>query len=174
MLKLNPDGFGIGGLSLGEPKETMIRILTESTDLIPEEKPRYLMGVGSAQELLDSIALGIDIFDSTFPTQCARHGTIFASTGRFNMKGLKLESDDRPLDENYGCTTCAKYTRAYINHLLREKEMLGMRLTSIHNLYFVLNLVRGARKAVMEGSFDEFRNSQAFLENDAQKQTSPS
>lgn len=154
--KLEPDGFGIGGLSIGESKEAMIQILSDTTHLLPEEKPRYLMGVGSTKELLDSIALGIDIFDSTFPTQCARHGTIFTSEGRFNMRSQKLESDDRPLDSHCSCEICKNYTRAYINHLLREKEMLGMRLTSIHNLYFVLNLVRQARQAILDGTFDEF------------------
>lgn len=163
LLKLKPDGFGIGGLSLGETKEEMMKILTETTHLIPEEKPRYLMGVGSARELLDCIALGVDVFDSTFPTQCARHGTIFTTEGRYNMKGAKLELDDRPLDLNCKCHTCTHYTRAYINHLLREKEMLGMRLTSIHNLYFVLNLVREARRAVLDGNFDAFRKSKAGI-----------
>lgn len=157
LVELNPDGFGIGGLSIGESKEKMIQILAESTHLLPNEKPRYLMGVGSPVELLNAIALGIDIFDSALPTQCARHGTIFTSNGRYNMKGLKLEMDDRPLDENCACEVCKMYTRAYINHLLREKEMLGMRLASIHNLFYILELVRQARKAILSGTFQEFK-----------------
>lgn len=155
--KLNPDGFGIGGLSIGESKGKMLQTLTETTALLPQEKPRYLMGVGSAKELLDSIALGIDIFDSAFPTQCARHGTIFTSQGRYNMRGQKLENDARPLDIKCSCEVCKNYSRSYINHLLREKEMLGMRLTSFHNLYFILNLVRGARAAILAGTFEEFK-----------------
>jgi len=155
--KFEPDGFGIGGLSIGESKEDMIKILAESTHMLPEEKPRYLMGVGSASELLKAISLGVDIFDSAFPTQCARHGTIFTSGGRYNMRGQKLETDARPLDESCECHTCKNYTRGYVNHLLREKEMLGMRLASIHNLHHILNLVRQARQAIVDGGFDEFR-----------------
>ncbi len=157
MEKLDPDGYGIGGLSIGESKEDMMRLLSESTHLLPEHKPRYLMGVGSIRELLDSIALGVDIFDSTFPTQCARHGTIFTHDGRFNMRGQKLEEDDRPLDEKCGCSVCQKYSRSYINHLLREHEMLGMRLASLHNLYLILNLVRDARQAILDGRYDSFK-----------------
>ena len=157
--ELDPDGFGIGGLSIGETKEEMIGILKETTHVLPEEKPRYLMGVGSVNELLNSIGMGIDIFDSTFPTQCARHGTIFTQEGRYNMRGQKLETDDRPLDETCDCEVCKNYTRAYINHLLREKEMLGMRLASIHNLAFILNLARKARESILNGCFEEFRES---------------
>lgn len=159
LIELNPDGFGIGGLSIGESKTKMIEILTKTTDLLPSEKPRYLMGVGSPKELIDSIALGIDIFDSAFPTQCARHGTILGSNGRYNMRGLNFENDERPLDEKCLCEVCQNYSRSYINHLLREKEMLGMRLTSIHNLYFVLNLIRQARKSILEGTFKKFGES---------------
>lgn len=155
--ELDPDGFGIGGLSIGEPKPEMLNILSQTTHLLPEDKPRYLMGVGSVNELFDSIALGIDIFDSAFPTQCARHGTIFTANGRYNMRGLKFENDLRPLDENCSCHACKNYSRAYINHLLREKEMLGMRLASIHNLYFILNIVRKIRESILEGTFNEFR-----------------
>ncbi len=157
--KLNPDGYGIGGLSIGEPKEVMIQTLTESNHILPPNKVRYLMGVGSAKEMLDAIELGVDFFDSTFPTQCARHGTIFTSLGRLNMKGLRLENDDRPLDENCNCETCQKYSRSYINHLLREHEMLGMRLTSIHNLSYILNLIRNARSSILNGKFSEFKRS---------------
>ncbi|MBI2915563.1 MAG: tRNA-guanine transglycosylase, partial [Elusimicrobia bacterium] len=130
-----------------------------STHLLPEEKPRYLMGVGSVKEMLDSIALGIDVFDSTFPTQCARHGTIFTCDGRYNMRKLKLEKDDRPLDETCACSVCQTYTRSYINHLLREKEMLGMRLTSLHNLHYILNVVREARQSILSGAFTQFRKT---------------
>lgn len=155
--KLNPDGYGIGGLSIGEPKEVMIQTLSDTNHILPQNKVRYLMGVGSVTEMLDAISLGVDFFDSTFPTQCARHGTLFTSTGRLNMKGLRFERDDRPLDENCNCETCKKYSRAYINHLLRESEMLGMRLTSIHNLSNILSVVRQARTHILEGTFSEFK-----------------
>lgn len=155
--KLSPDGYGIGGLSIGESKEDMIRILDESTHLLPADKPRYLMGVGSAEELLTAVEHGVDIFDSVFPTQCARHGTIFTREGRYNMRGAKLERDDRPLDPSCGCWTCRTYSRSYINHLLRVKEMLGMRLTTIHNLHYMQSLVRRAREAILNGTYQAFR-----------------
>jgi queuine tRNA-ribosyltransferase len=155
--KLSPDGYGIGGLSIGESKEEMIRILHESTHLLPEDKPRYLMGVGSAEELLNAVEHGVDIFDSVFPTQCARHGTIFTREGRYNMRGAKLEQDDRPLDPSCDCWTCKTYSRSYINHLLRVKEMLGMRLTTMHNLHYMQNLVRRAREAIVAGTYQAFR-----------------
>lgn len=155
--KLSPDGYGIGGLSIGESKEDMIRILQESTHLLPDHKPRYLMGVGSLNELLNAIAAGVDIFDSVFPTQCARHGTIFTREGRYNMRGAKIEKDDRPLDVGCECWTCKNYTRSYVNHLLRVKEMLGMRLTTLHNLHFIQSLVRRAREAIVAGNYEEFR-----------------
>jgi queuine tRNA-ribosyltransferase len=144
---------------LGETKEEMMKILDESTHLLPEHKPRYLMGVGSAREMLDSIALGVDIFDSAFPTQCARHGTILTSEGRLLLKGRKLCEDDRPLDELCDCPVCKTYTRSYINHLQREKEILGLCLASYHNVYYILNLARKAREAILSGAFDDFRNS---------------
>ncbi len=164
--ELNPDGFGIGGLSIGEPKPEMMRILSETTHMLPEDKPRYLMGVGSVNELLESISLGVDVFDSVFPTQCARHGTIFTKEGRYNMKGAKLESDHRPLDEGCECPTCKEFTRSYVNHLLREGEMLGMRLASIHNLHFLLELVKGAREAIQNGTFEEFRKRRSLKDDE--------
>lgn len=157
LIQFKPEGYAIGGLSIGESKEDMMKILELSIPHLPQEKPRYLMGVGSSQELLNAIALGVDIFDSTFPTQCARHGTLFSSQGRYNLKGLEGKKEDVPLDEACGCEVCAKYSRFYIHHLLKEKEMLGMRLASIHNLYFILNLVRQARSAILNGTFDSFR-----------------
>ncbi|MBI2119339.1 MAG: tRNA guanosine(34) transglycosylase Tgt [Elusimicrobia bacterium] len=152
-----PDGYAIGGLSIGESKEAMMKILELSVPHLPQEKPRYLMGVGSSKELLNAIALGIDIFDSAFPTQLARHGTLFSSSGRYNLKGLAGKKENVPLDENCDCEVCVKYSRAYIHHLLKEKEMLGMRLASIHNLYFILNLVRKARSAILNGTFNSFK-----------------
>jgi len=156
--KLGPDGFGIGGLSIGETNEKMLKTLRDTVHLLPETKPRYLMGVGSVKELLDSIELGIDVFDSAFPTQLARHGTIFSAEGRYNMRRVKYENDDKPLDEKCKCATCRDYTRSYINHLLREKEMLGMRLASYHNLFYILDIVRRAREAIREGTFGDFKS----------------
>jgi queuine tRNA-ribosyltransferase len=169
--KLNPDGFGIGGLSIGEPKPEMMRILSETTHMLPDEKPRYLMGVGSVNEMLESISLGVDVFDSVFPTQCARHGTIFTKQGRYNMKGAKLEGDFRPLDEDCQCPTCRQFTRSYVNHLLREGEMLGMRLASIHNVYFLLDLVRGAREAIQKGTFGDFKRERMLKEEESDERS---
>ena len=166
LLKLGPDGFGIGGLSIGEPKPEMMKILGETTHMLPEDKPRYLMGVGSVNEMLDSIALGVDVFDSVFPTQCARHGTIFTREGRYNMKGAKLEDDHRPLDETCKCPVCKEFTRTYVNHLLREGEMLGMRLASIHNLHFLLDLTEGARQAIQDGRFESFRKERMLKDSE--------
>ena len=162
--KFGPDGYGIGGLSIGESKEKMIEVLQKSTHWLPENKVRYLMGVGSFMEILEAIGAGVDFFDSTFPTQCARHGTIFTGRGRYNMRGQKLEKDLRPLDEDCSCWVCAEYTRAYVNHLLREKEMLGMRLASYHNLHFTLQLVREARRAIVDGTFAAFAKEWGRIE----------
>ena len=162
LLDLKPDGFGIGGLSIGEPKPQMMKILDETMRLLPQDSPRYLMGVGSVNEILDSIALGVDVFDSVFPTQCGRHGTVFVKEGRYNMKGQKLESDHRPLEEGCKCMVCKTFTRSYVNHLLRESELLGMRLVSIHNLYFLLDLVCQARAAILDGTFEEFRKERSL------------
>ncbi len=155
--EFDPDGYGIGGLSIGESKADMNQVLKESVDYLPKHKVRYLMGVGSVAEMLEAISLGVDVFDSAFPTQCARHGTIFTCAGRYNLRGTRDERDARPLDEGCTCPTCKHYTRAYINHLLREKEMLGMRLASLHNLHFLLNLVEESKKAIAAGAFAEFK-----------------
>lgn len=149
LAKLNPEGFGIGGLSIGESKEAMAEVLNATTHTLPEDKPRYLMGVGSIDEIRTAVASGVDIFDSVFPTQCARHGTIFSSEGRYNLKGEKLNRDREPLDPNCNCPVCLKYTRGYINHLHRESEILGLHLTSLHNVFFVLDAVRKIRSEIL-------------------------
>ena len=165
---LDFDGFGIGGLSIGEPKESMYKILNLQVPLLPEDKPRYLMGVGSPEDLLESISLGVDIFDSVFPTRNARHGTIHTSKGNININRAPYSKQYELLDENCNCYTCSSgFTRAYINHLLKNYSILGMRLATIHNLHFLQESLRTVRERIKEGTFFEFKND--FLKDFNQK-----
>ena len=159
LIAMDFDGYGIGGLSIGEPKEVMNEVLRHSIPLVPEDKARYLMGVGSPVELLNSIELGIDIFDSAFPTRNARHQSLMTSNGKLNIAKRKFAEDFNPIDSNCECYTCKNYTRAYLHHLFRESEMLAFRLASIHNLYFIQSIVKGARQAILEDRFSEFKEN---------------
>jgi queuine tRNA-ribosyltransferase len=151
------DGYGIGGLSIGEPKEIMNDVLRYSLPLVPEDKPRYLMGVGSPLELLNAIETGIDIFDSAFPTRNARHKSLMTSKGNMDIARSKFAYDLLPIDVDCGCYTCRNFSRAYLHHLFKESELLALRLASIHNLYFVQSIVKGAREAILEDRFGEFK-----------------
>jgi len=153
---LNFDGYSIGGLALGEPKEDEYKMIEVCKEIIPEEKPVYLMGAGEPLELLEAISRGVDIFDSRFPTQNARRGAIFTSEGRINLKAGKYKEDDKPLDMDCDCFVCKSYTRAYIRHLLLSEEGVGLRLASYHNLHFLQRLMEDARKAIKRGKFKEF------------------
>jgi queuine tRNA-ribosyltransferase len=165
---LDFDGFGIGGLSIGEPKESMYKILNLQVPLLPENKPRYLMGVGSPEDLLESISLGVDIFDSVFPTRNARHGTIHTSKGNININRAPYAKQYELLDENCNCYTCSTgFTRAYINHLLKNYSILGMRLATIHNLHFLQELLTTTRMRIKERTFFEFKKD--FLKDFNQK-----
>ncbi|MBU4189900.1 MAG: tRNA guanosine(34) transglycosylase Tgt [Candidatus Thermoplasmatota archaeon] len=157
LLKIGFDGYAIGGLTIGEPKEEMLKILNYTVPLIPVGKPRYMMGLGSPEHILESISLGVDIFDSAFPTRNARHRTAITSHGSFEITKKKYSDDFSPVDEKCRCYTCKNYTKAYIHHLFKEKELLGMRLLSIHNLYFILNMMKSARKAIRNNEFDDFK-----------------
>jgi queuine tRNA-ribosyltransferase len=161
--ELEFDGFGIGGLSIGEPKKIMYEVLNHQIPLLPKDKPRYLMGVGSPEDLLESIGLGVDIFDSVFPTRNARHGTIHTSKGNININRASYSNQFTLIDEDCGCSTCAAgFTRAYLNHLLKNYSILGMRLTTIHNLFFIQKLIKTAHARIKEGTFFEFKDE--FLE----------
>lgn len=149
-------GFGIGGYSVGESHEVMFETLGEVARALPEDRPRYLMGVGNPTTLVRAIAEGIDMFDCVLPTRTARMGTAFSSTGRMNMRNAKYAHDFTPLDHECNCYTCTSFTRAYIRHLVKQDEMLGGILLSIHNLHFLLDLVRRARAAVTAGEYDAF------------------
>ncbi len=149
-------GYGIGGYSVGEPHELMLESLAPVTELLPTDRPRYLMGVGNPTTMLEAIALGVDLFDCVLPTRTARMGTAFSSEGRMNLKNAKYARDFGPLDPACTCPVCATYTRAYLRHLVTVKEMLGSTLLSIHNLHVLIDLARRAREAIAEGRYAAF------------------
>jgi queuine tRNA-ribosyltransferase len=151
------DGFAVGGLSVGEPKSLMLDMLSHAAALLPEDKPRYLMGVGAPQDILAGIGRGIDMFDCVLPTRNARNGTLFTSWGRLNIKRREYAEDDAPLDPACSCYTCRTFSRAYLRHLFLSGELLSYRLNSLHNLAYFLNLVRGARQAILEGRFAAYK-----------------
>lgn len=151
-------GYAIGGLSVGEPKHLMYEMLDVTMPHLPADKPRYLMGVGSPDALLEGAIRGVDMFDCVLPTRIARNGTVMTSQGRMVVRNARYARDFRPLDEQCGCYTCRHYTRAYIRHLIKADETFGIRLTTIHNLHFLLDLMRGARQAIREDRLGDFRD----------------
>ncbi len=162
-------GYAIGGLSVGEPKRMMYGMLEQVTPLLPADKPRYLMGVGSPDALLEGSIRGIDMFDCVLPTRIARNGTTMTSEGRLVVRNAKYARDFGPLDPNCDCYTCTHYSRAYIRHLFKADEILGIRLTTYHNLYFLLQLMRNIRQAIREDRLLDFRDqffSEYGLEED--------
>jgi len=157
LVSLDFPGYAIGGLSVGEPKEIMNRMLEFTTPLLPNDKPRYLMGVGSPDSLIDGAIRGIDMFDCVLPTRIARNGTCMTSQGRLVVKNAKYARDFGPLDPNCDCYTCKNYSRAYIRHLIKADETFGIRLTSYHNLYFLQDLMRQVRFAIRQDRLGDFR-----------------
>ncbi len=154
----NFSGYAIGGLAVGEPREDMYRILDYITPKLPENKPRYLMGVGEPLDMLEAVANGIDMMDCVQPSRIGRHGTVFTKYGRLVVKNAKYSEDARPLDEDCECYACKNYTRGYIRHLFKASEILGQRLATTHNLYFIVNMMKEARKAILEDRFEEFKD----------------
>lgn len=150
------DGYAIGGLSVGEPKEDMIRILDHTAPLIPKDKPRYLMGVGKPEDLVEGVRRGIDMFDCVMPTRNARNGHLFVNTGVIKIRNSSHKTDTRPLDENCDCYTCKNYSRAYLHHLDKCKEILGSQLNTLHNLHFYQKVMQGLRDAIEQGRLDAF------------------
>lgn len=150
-------GYAIGGLSVGEPKELMYEVLDYTAPLLPKDKPRYLMGVGSPDDLLEGVLRGIDMFDCVLPTRIARNGTAMTSAGKVVIKNAKYFDDFSPLDENCDCYTCKNYTKAYLRHLYKANEILSSRLMSTHNLHFLINMMKEARQAIMEDRFLDFK-----------------
>jgi len=159
LIKLDFDGYALGGLSVGEPYSLRFEVISYTTELLPQGKPRYLMGVGTPREILDGIEEGIDMFDCAMPTRIARTGTVFTWKGRLNIKNARYKKDERPLDPECACYTCKNYARAYIRHLIWAREILGMRLTTYHNLYFLSTLVKKAREAIEKDEFKSFKKS---------------
>lgn len=158
LVELDFPGYAIGGLSVGEPKDIMYRVLEQTTHLLPEDKPRYLMGVGSPDSLIEGAIRGIDMFDCVLPTRIARNGTLMTSQGRLVVKNAKYERDFTPIDPECDCYTCKNYTRAYVRHLIRTDETFGLRLTSYHNLRFLINLMEQVRQAIREDRLGDFRD----------------
>lgn len=157
LVKMPFDGYSIGGTSVGEPKEIQNKVLDVVCPILPEDKPRYLMGVGSPGAILDAIERGVDMFDCVLPTRIARHGTAMTSHGRVIIKNKEYEHDFKPLDDNCDCYCCKNYTKAYLRHLFKANEMLGHRLMSIHNIRFLVNLTEKAREAIKEDRFLEYK-----------------
>ena len=163
MLDIGFDGYAIGGLSVGETKEEMYSVVRHIAPKIPDPFPRYLMGVGDPEDLLEGIEAGVDMFDCVMPTRNARNGSLFTSYGKISIKQKQYKEDSSPLDPACSCSTCQNYSRAYLRHLFKSNEILGMRLNTYHNLFFYLSLVKQARKAIMEKNFKIFKKH--FLQN---------
>lgn len=159
LISLDFPGYAIGGLSVGEPKDIMYEVLEATTPLMPTNKPRYLMGVGSPDSLIEGAIRGIDMFDCVLPTRIARNGTCMTSKGRLVVRNAKYARDFSPIDENCDCYTCRNYSRAYIRHLINTNEIFGFRLTTYHNLYFLLELMKQVRIAISEDRLGDFRES---------------
>lgn len=162
MTKLNFDGYGLGGISVGEPDDLIFDITRFTANLLPHNQVRYLMGVGSPAIIFEAVEAGIDLFDSVFPTRSGRHGTVFTESGPVNIKNAKHRRDSDPIDPTCSCFTCQNHGRAYIAHLFKHHEMLGMRLAALHNVHFILHLVKNVRKSIENGTFLEYK--QKFLE----------
>jgi queuine tRNA-ribosyltransferase len=158
LLEIGFDGYAIGGLSVGEPKEEMMGTLEGLTPLMPQNKPRYLMGVGKPEDIVEAVRRGVDMFDCVMPTRNARNGHLFTSEGVVKIRNASHQHDTGPLDPNCDCYTCRNYSRAYLRHLDRAGEILGARLNTIHNLRHYQNLMRGLREAIATGSLKEFVN----------------
>ncbi|MGL2662826.1 tRNA guanosine(34) transglycosylase Tgt [Helicobacter pylori] len=156
------DGYAIGGLAVGESADEMLETIAHTAPLLPKDKPRYLMGVGTPENILDAISLGVDMFDCVMPTRNARNATLFTHDGKISIKNAPYKLDDTPIEENCACYACKRYSKAYLHHLFRAKELTYARLASLHNLHFYLELVKNARNAILEKRFLSFKKE--FLE----------
>ncbi len=160
LMKIDFDGYALGGLSVGEPKELMYEMINYTTPLLPQDMPRYLMGIGDLLDVLEAVAAGIDMFDCVMPTRNARNGTLFTSQGRISIKREEFKKDPGPLDPYCTCYTCMNYSRAYLRHLYLSREILSMRLNTNHNIHFFLEFFRKMREAIGNGAFNSFREEQ--------------
>ena len=164
--EMDMDGYAVGGLAVGETHEEMYHILDEVVPYLPQDKPTYLMGVGTPANILEGVERGVDFFDCVYPTRNGRHGHLYTNRGKINLFNARYELDDRPIEEGCGCPACQRYTRAYIRHLLKAKEMLGLRLCVLHNLYFYNTMMAEIRDALEQGRFGEYKRKK--LENMSQ------
>ena len=155
--EMNLDGYALGGLAVGESHEDMYRIIESTVPYLPVDKPTYLMGVGTPQNILEAVERGVDFFDCVYPSRNGRHGHVYTNQGKLNLFNAKYELDERPIEEGCQCPACRRYSRAYIRHLLKAKEMLGMRLCVLHNLYFYNQMMQEIRDALDEGRFAEYK-----------------
>ena len=155
--ELDLDGYAVGGLAVGESAEEMYRILDAVVPELPREKPTYLMGVGTPQNILEAVERGVDFFDCVYPSRNGRHGHVYTNSGKINLFNKKYELDARPIEEGCGCPACRSYSRAYIRHLLKAGEMLGMRLCVLHNLYFYNTMMQEIRDAIDRGEFRAYK-----------------
>ncbi|MCR5509002.1 MAG: tRNA guanosine(34) transglycosylase Tgt [Lachnospiraceae bacterium] len=154
---LDLDGYAIGGLAVGETHEEMYETIEAVVPYLPKEKPTYLMGVGTPANIIEAVDRGVDFFDCVYPTRNGRHGHVYTDNGRLNLLNKRFETDDKPIEEGCNCPACSRYSRAYIRHLLKAGEMLGMRLCVLHNLYYYNNLMSRIRESIMNGSFKAFK-----------------
>ncbi len=157
LLDIGFDGYAVGGLSVGEPKEVMHEMIRFVGPLLPRERPRYLMGIGDLMDVLVAVEAGFDMFDCVMPTRNARNGTLFTSAGRISIKRTEFKADERPLDPQCLCPTCRNYSRAYLRHLFLTREILSMRLNTMHNIYFYMDFFRKMREAIQAGKFQDFK-----------------
>jgi queuine tRNA-ribosyltransferase len=158
IVDLDFDGYAIGGVSVGEPEEEMMRAVESAEPALPKDKLRYAMGLGTPPQLLEMIARGIDMFDCVLPTRLARNGTAFTATGTLNLKNAEFTLDKNPIEENCACYACSEFSRGYIRHLIKAEEILGLRLITLHNLHFYLDLMNRVRTEIERGTFDQFRS----------------
>ena len=160
--ELDLDGYAVGGLAVGETHEEMYHILDAVVPHLPQDKPTYLMGVGTPANILEGVERGVDFFDCVYPTRNGRHGHVYTNQGKINLFNQKYEKDMRPIEEGCGCPTCRRYSRAYVRHLLKAKEMLGMRLCVLHNLYFYNTMMEEIRDAIDEGRFHSYKEEKLY------------
>lgn len=159
LLSLGFDGYALGGLGIGEPKTRFLEMVERSCEILPEESPRYLMGIGYIQDIFSAVEAGVDLFDCVLPTRNARNGTLFTSRGKMVIKNKKYERDSRPIDERCGCTTCRHFSRAYLRHLYERQEISSAILNTIHNLYFYLDIFRKIRQSIPSHSLARLKRS---------------
>ena len=163
LMELDFNGYALGGLSVGEPKELMYEMINYTTPLLPKNKPRYLMGIGDLLDVLEAVSAGIDMFDCVMPTRNARNGTLFTSQGRISIKREEFKKDPGPLDPDCECYTCRNFSRSYLRHMFMSREILSMRLNTMHNLHFFMDFFRRMRAAVSRGEFEQFRKEQTVI-----------